>query len=426
MNTCSLVKDLMPLHVEGLASEESAALVERHIAECEECRRCYETMKKDYESHEQNRPEPDKKRQVEELAAQLGKYQRRIKLASVLVAMLMACIISGAEVHFLSTIPFLILPPFVCRLYYSRSLPIVASTIPFGLLGGLLSENNSSYIPFFTVIALVNGAVGVGAALLVKQGLRQAKMAAKAGYMSLGAVILFAACAGYFSFWGNPVGYTQALLRTNDYVSRTYEKGTLDFKKVFFSFKDKLHYGKFEFVMNGVRQTASIGFYRDGSVTDEYKFKLDNQFGEERSDDLKTVIAAAVDPVPSLTVHASPQAKLEITKDELNANFYYLSPDKLDKAEKLRVSESGKLRFEIHFGASDARYEKLPKEAFLAKSAAILRMLQERKLNYHSVEIKAMDPGGNIQTVELTKLTTEQDLAGSYRAFDPERQKEQP
>ncbi|WP_010496563.1 zf-HC2 domain-containing protein [Paenibacillus elgii] len=426
MNTCSIVKDLMPLHVEGLASEESAALVERHIAVCEECRRYYETMKTDYENHEQSRPEPDKKRQIEELIAQLGKYQRRIKLVSVLVAMLMTCIISGAEVHFLSTIPFLILTPFVCRLYYSRTLPIVASTIPFGLLGGLLSENNSSYIPFFTIIALVNAAVGVGAALLVKQGLRQAKMAAKAGFMALGAAILYFGCAGYFSFWGNPVGYTKALLQTNDYVNRTYEQGTLDFKKVFFSFKDKRHYGEFEFVMNGVRQTASIGFYRDGSVTDEYKFKLDNQFGEERSDDLKIAIAAAVDPVPSLTVEASPQAKLEITKDELDANFHYLSPDKLDKAEKLRASESGKLRYEILFGASDARYEKLTKESFLAKSAAVLRTLQERKLNYHSVEMKAMDPSGNIQTVELTKLTTEQDLPGSYRAFDPERQKDQP
>ncbi|MFB0844990.1 zf-HC2 domain-containing protein [Paenibacillus oleatilyticus] len=426
MNTCSIVKDLMPLHVEGLASEESAALLERHIAECEECRRYYETMKQDYESHEQSRPEPDKKRQIEELIAQLGKYQRRIKLVSVLVAMLMTCIISGAEVHFLSTIPFLILTPFVCRLYYSRSLPIVASTIPFGLLGGLLSENNSSYIPFFTVIALVNAAAGVGAALLVKHGLRQAKLVAKAGLMALGAAILYFGCAGHFSYWGNPVGYAKALLQTNDYVKRTYEQGTLDFKKVFFNFKDRRHYGKFEFVMNGVRQTASIGFHRDGSVTDEYKFKLDNQFGEERSGDLKTAIAAAVDPMPSLNVQASPQAELEITQDELDANFYYLAPDKRDKAEKLRASESGKLRYVILFGASDARYEKLTKESFLTKSEAVLRTLQQRKLNYHSVEIKAMDPSGNIQTVELTKLTTEQDLSGSYRTFDPERLKDQP
>ncbi|MCP3772341.1 hypothetical protein NLX71_03300 [Paenibacillus sp. MZ04-78.2] len=35
---------------------------------------------------------------------------------------------------------------------------------------------------------------------------------------------------------------------------------------------------------------------------------MDNQFSEERSDDLKTEIAAAVDPVPSLTVEASPQS----------------------------------------------------------------------------------------------------------------------
>jgi len=426
MNRCNIVKDLIPLHVEGLTSEESAALVEKHIAECDDCRRFYETAKRDYESHERSRRDelPDKQRQIEDLIAQLGKYQRRIKLVSVFVAMLMTCIISGAEIQFLSTIPFLILTPFACRLYYPRSLPVIVSAVPFGLLGGLLSGHNSSYIPFFTVVVLINTAVGVGASVLVKQWFKQAGMAFRAVCMALGVAIVGFSCAGYFSYWGNPVGYTQALIQSNDYVNRTYEKGTLDFKGVHFNFKDKLHYGKFEYVMNGVRQTASIGFYRDGAVSDDYKFRLGLQFSEERSNDLKAAIAASVYPMP-LSVQATPQSELRITKDELDDSFYHLSfdPEKRRKAAELRASASGKLGYEITFGAFSGQYEKLSKEAFLSRSASILRTLKEQKVPFQSIEIKAMDANENIQSVSLTEQTTEQQLADSYSNVDPSQLK---
>lgn len=426
MNRCNIVKDLIPLHVEGLTSEESAELVEQHIAECDACRQFYGAIKRDYESHEQSRrAEPsDKQRQIEELIAQLGKYQRRIKLVSVLVAMLMTCVISGAEIQFLSTIPFLILTPFACRLYYPRSLPIIVSAVSFSLLGGLLSENNSSYIPFFTVVVVINAAIGVGAAVLVKQWFNEAGMAVRSACMALGVAIVGFSCAGYFSFWGNPVGYMQALIQSNDYVNRTYEKGTLDFKGVQFNFKDKLHYGKFEYVMNGVRQTAMISIYRDGTVMDDYKFQLGLQFSEERSADLKAAIAASVYPMP-LSVQATKQAELRITKDELDDSFYHLSfdPEKRRKAAELRASESGKLGYEITFGAFSGEYEKLSKETFLSRSASILRSLKEQKVPFQSIKIKAMDANENIQSVSLTGQTTEQQLADSYRNIDPSQLK---
>lgn len=42
---CDIVRDLMPLTIDGAASEDSRALVEAHVAECEPCAEVYRAMK---------------------------------------------------------------------------------------------------------------------------------------------------------------------------------------------------------------------------------------------------------------------------------------------------------------------------------------------------------------------------------------------
>ena len=45
MINCDVVRDLLPLYVDGLASGESAALVESHVASCADCRAQLERMR---------------------------------------------------------------------------------------------------------------------------------------------------------------------------------------------------------------------------------------------------------------------------------------------------------------------------------------------------------------------------------------------
>lgn len=42
---CNIVKDLIPLYIDGCCSEESEKAVEEHINSCAECKRLYEDMK---------------------------------------------------------------------------------------------------------------------------------------------------------------------------------------------------------------------------------------------------------------------------------------------------------------------------------------------------------------------------------------------
>ena len=46
---CDIIKDLMPLYVEGLTSEETGREIEAHLEGCGECRDLYKRMKQEVE-----------------------------------------------------------------------------------------------------------------------------------------------------------------------------------------------------------------------------------------------------------------------------------------------------------------------------------------------------------------------------------------
>ncbi len=45
--SCNIIKDLLPLYIEGLTSEDSDEFIREHLQRCENCRQLYEEMKKD-------------------------------------------------------------------------------------------------------------------------------------------------------------------------------------------------------------------------------------------------------------------------------------------------------------------------------------------------------------------------------------------
>ena len=42
---CNIVKDLIPLYIDGCCSEESGRIIEEHIKECDNCKKLIENMK---------------------------------------------------------------------------------------------------------------------------------------------------------------------------------------------------------------------------------------------------------------------------------------------------------------------------------------------------------------------------------------------
>lgn len=48
MKDCKIVQDLLPNYIEKLTSDETNIFIEKHLKECEDCKRIYESMKRDY------------------------------------------------------------------------------------------------------------------------------------------------------------------------------------------------------------------------------------------------------------------------------------------------------------------------------------------------------------------------------------------
>lgn len=70
-NECNIIRDLLPLYVENMASSDTAAFVEEHLKNCEDCRKEYEGIKE---------PQPT---QETSDAAPLLKLHRKMKVKKI-------------------------------------------------------------------------------------------------------------------------------------------------------------------------------------------------------------------------------------------------------------------------------------------------------------------------------------------------------
>jgi len=85
-NKCNVAKDLMPLVIDGVASEESQQYVDEHIAECTECALTYGAMRV-----ELPRANQEKERAEMEKAAKAVKTKRRKRVLWSIVICLVLC-----------------------------------------------------------------------------------------------------------------------------------------------------------------------------------------------------------------------------------------------------------------------------------------------------------------------------------------------
>lgn len=80
MKDCGIVKDLLPLVAEELASEESTAFVEEHLKTCADCRAAFDAMKAPVEA---------------EPAAPLKTVRKAVKRRGLMIAGLIACLVAA-------------------------------------------------------------------------------------------------------------------------------------------------------------------------------------------------------------------------------------------------------------------------------------------------------------------------------------------
>ncbi len=80
MKDCGIVKDLLPLYAEDMASEESTAFVKNHLETCADCRAAFDAMQAPVET---------------EPAAPLKTVRKAVKKRGLLIAGLIACLVAA-------------------------------------------------------------------------------------------------------------------------------------------------------------------------------------------------------------------------------------------------------------------------------------------------------------------------------------------
>lgn len=89
MKKCNVVRDLIPLYIDGAASQDSQELVEKHLSECNPCREVYQEMRNAL-------PDSGAARELEELdkaARRMKKRRRRRIWKNVLIGLLLGVLL---------------------------------------------------------------------------------------------------------------------------------------------------------------------------------------------------------------------------------------------------------------------------------------------------------------------------------------------
>lgn len=96
MKDCKIVQDLLPNYIENLTSEETNLFIEKHLKECEDCKKKYESMKEDYKIENEKRDG----REVE----YIKKYNKKMKVWKklLLIVLVLFIIYLGSVVYKLS------------------------------------------------------------------------------------------------------------------------------------------------------------------------------------------------------------------------------------------------------------------------------------------------------------------------------------
>ncbi|APM37430.1 zf-HC2 domain-containing protein [Clostridium kluyveri] len=91
--SCEIIKDLLPLYLDGVCSNDSKALIEEHLAECDNCKTELQTMKGDlFINHkDQNLKEAEA---VRKLSRRWKKGMIRSLLEGVLITLLVIAAIA--------------------------------------------------------------------------------------------------------------------------------------------------------------------------------------------------------------------------------------------------------------------------------------------------------------------------------------------
>lgn len=125
---CSVVKDLLPLYIDELVSDETILIIKEHIKTCEECSKYLRLM--DEDAHIEVKIEKDDLDiSGEKIVKKIKKSQDRIKYTLIIFSMIVAVSNGWLSKGIMSTIPLIIITPFLLSLFFKEGKIILLTAV---------------------------------------------------------------------------------------------------------------------------------------------------------------------------------------------------------------------------------------------------------------------------------------------------------
>lgn len=185
----------------------------------------------------------------------------------------------------------------------------------------------------------------------------------------------------YSSLFGNPISYLKAKSEISSYIEKKY-KNELEIEAINYSFK-----------FNGYNATVShknnssyksyITYHNTGYLSDGYEFEVNSNIEEEVKSIIESLISQGTD-LSRENIGVEPSIKVSSTKYKLHDNYSGVEP--ID------------LNIWLHPPYS------YTEEEFAKSAYEVVKVLQNTKYNFASVEIYSYKEDGNTSyRIKLTK-----------------------
>lgn len=378
MNNCQIIKDLAPLYIEKLLSEESNNLLENHLVECEDCRNYIETIRIDYEQSEASKSEHQA---LNTLVDKFLKYQKILKLSLCFVLVFIAVLMSHLPVPFISTFALLTVIPLICSFIYEKLGPLLLMNTIITVLVASIGAMDISEAVFFSILyaVIINGSAITS--YFFRKGIKNRKLAPKwNSILSIGlpSAFLLMFVLLNFGVLGNPVTYIKSYSDISSYLKEQYEEEDLKIKGIYMSFKGMEYYAE---VANG-EETFRVFRYATGVINDHRYYDELNNFTDYYAEMLEIAL-------------------FDRAKNSVATGQYFWVIGNAFSNEKVQLNE---VEFLIRFTESNEEYPKeslMSKEHFLELCQYSVDTLSKMNMDYKNIIFLAQNEEGEELRLDL-------------------------
>lgn len=130
---CYIIKDLLPLYIDNLVSEETKRDIETHIEKCPNCLEFIDILKEEMQIDTNFMVDEEEMIGIG-ILNKIKKSQDRLKYTLIIFSMFVAVSSTLLSNGFFSTIPLIIIVPFVLKLIFDENIIIYITAISTNML----------------------------------------------------------------------------------------------------------------------------------------------------------------------------------------------------------------------------------------------------------------------------------------------------